>query len=55
MCVSVWEDVNADAHRAQKMTLDFLELELQAVMSCPMWVLALELKSFSRAVCALDC
>lgn len=30
-----------------------LELELQVIMSCPMWVLGPELKSSGRAVCTL--
>lgn len=35
--------------------LDPLELELQRVMSCPMWVLNIKLAFSGRTVCALKC
>jgi hypothetical protein len=39
---------------SQKMVLDFLELELQVVVSHPEWVLGTELRSSARAVCILN-
>ena len=39
---------------AYEWTLDTLELELQAVVSCPMWVLRTELGSSGRAAQALN-
>lgn len=35
--------------------LDALELELQAVVDYPMWVLGIELGSSERAVSTLNC
>jgi len=45
--------VSADAYRGQKGASD-LELELQAVISHPTWVLKIRLKSTARAVLATE-
>ena len=39
----------------QRRASDSLELELQAVLSCLMWVLGTKLKSFAWVVCVLSC
>jgi hypothetical protein len=46
--------MNAGDFGGQKVALDHLELELQAVVSCSTQMLAKELQ-FSRVVCALNC
>lgn len=38
----------------QKMKSDILEQDLQVVLSCLMWVLAVKCVSSGRAVCPLD-
>lgn len=45
---------DTDAYQGQKRVLDPLELELQAVMSCPVWVLGTELGSLARAASNLS-
>lgn len=42
------------AHRSQKRVSDPLELEWQAVLSCPMWVLGTKLESFGGAESILN-
>lgn len=42
------------AHVGQKWVLDLLELELQVVVSCWMWVLGTKLESTERAVNTLN-
>lgn len=37
------------ANEGHKRTLELLELETQRVVSCPTWVLGIELKSSGRA------
>ena len=46
--------VFVDAHRGQKRVSDLLELELQAVVNSPLWVLGTELWSSARAANVLD-
>lgn len=48
MCVYVCS-LEFDVHRGQKRTLNPLELELETVMSHPVWVLEIKLGSFARA------
>jgi len=43
------------AHKGQKRASDLLELELQVVVGCLMWVLGTELRSFARAANTLNC
>lgn len=48
VCVSAWVcvyHIHAVGCRGQKRVLDALELELQAVVSCPLWVLGTTLRS----------
>ena len=42
-----------DAQRYQKMALDALELELQVVVRCPVWMLGTRAKSTSSFVGAV--
>lgn len=43
MCVCVWYvDVGAGIHRGQRRAPDSMELELQACVSCLMWVLGIK-------------
>jgi hypothetical protein len=44
----------AVARGGQKRVLDPLQLELQPVVSCLMWVLRTELRSFARATHGLN-
>lgn len=46
--------VSTDAHRNKRMAADPQELELQAVVSCPLWVLGTEFRSSARAVSAFN-
>ena len=46
--------MNVGALEFQKSVFDPLELELQATVSCPMWVLQTKLKSSAGAVCTLN-
>ena len=57
MCVYALAYVSAGALRGQKEGIisDPLDLELQAVMSCPAWVLETGPESSASLVCALDC
>lgn len=41
--------------RSQKMVLDPVQLELQAVVSLLMWVLGIQLRSSERAMQSLNC
>lgn len=54
MSVCVWVCAQCRCCRDQKRVLDPIELELQTVRSCPMWVRGSELKSSGRAICALN-
>ena len=49
MCVFECMHMCEGVHRSQKRVLDLLELELQAVVSCPTWILGTELRSSVRA------
>lgn len=53
VCVGCVYICECSAHGEQKRTFDPVELELQVVVSHPMWVLGTRLGSSSRAVCAL--
>lgn len=41
--------------RPEKGTVGFLELEVQLVLICPVWVLATKLKSSGTTASALNC
>jgi hypothetical protein len=47
LCVGLCTEVQC--HGSQKGLSDFLELELPAVVSCPLWVLVIELGSSGKA------
>lgn len=53
VCLCGCVHLSIDTCRVQKS--DFLELELQAVLSCQLWVLETELESFRKVVCILKC
>lgn len=46
--------MSAVACENQKMKSDILEQELQVVLSCLTWVLAIKCVSFGRVICPLD-
>lgn len=50
VCVNVCNVVPTEARKGSWIPL---QLELQKVISCPLWVLGTELRSPERAVCAL--
>lgn len=50
VCIYMWVcTCECSAYRSQREVCDFLELELQAVVSCYMWVLGTDLGSSARA------
>lgn len=53
MSVCAYVHVNAGAEEAERSIWVPLKLELQAVVSCPAWVLETKLMSFERAVSPL--
>lgn len=52
----MWEymNVSAGASGSQKRALNSLEMELQAVVNCPMWVVGTEFGTSIRKVFALN-
>ena len=49
------DHVNAGAFGGQKRMLEYLKMELHAVLGCLMWVIGTESGSYARAVCAFHC
>lgn len=47
--------MSAGAHRGEKRVLDPLELDLQATVSYPTWVLGTKLGSSAKATSTLNC
>lgn len=47
--------INIGALGGRKGVLETMELDLQAVVKCPAWVLGTELSSTARAVDSLNC
>lgn len=52
MCVSVWVSSHECSTHGGQEDIGPLELELQVVVNCPMWVLRIELGSSAKAVLA---
>lgn len=53
--MSEYVHMSAGAHRGQKRVLHLLELELQAAVSCPMWVFRLNLGLLQKPVLLTAC
>ena len=53
MCVCVCV-CNCGTLRGQKRALDIPELELQEVVSCPIWVLKTKFKCYAKALYSLN-
>lgn len=49
-----YEHMKGDIHRSQTRTSDTLELELQAIVCCLMWMLEIELRSPAREAHVLN-
>lgn len=55
LCVCVHVHTSAGASRLQKKSSDLQELELQAILMCPVWVLGSELRSSTRTASMFNC
>lgn len=55
VCICMSMHVSASSCRGRRQALDFLELEVEMVVSHPRWVLETELGSSVRVLLTLDC